>query len=122
MTLLLFTLAGLASSLVQSTSDGNQDKAMMDELLTRVTTYISEHHPDAAASLPDDISWTQVSKTKKVGYTRYVYQGNGWEVSIGLAATAEPLYEITAENEAAGIIWKGTVKDSTVTEITYMAK
>ena len=94
----------------------------MNELLTRVMAYIEQHHPDTAPLIPDDISWTQVSRTKKIGYTRYVYQGSDWTVSIGLATTAEPVYDIKAENSAAGITWTGTLKNSVFTETGYTSK
>lgn len=120
--LLLIVFVGLVSCLGQNTDNGSQDGMMLDELLTGVMEHIRQHHPDAADLIPDDIVWTQVSRTKKIGYSRYVYQGNDWTVSIGLAATAEPFYEVTAENSNAGITWTGTVKDSTITETEYTAK
>ena len=121
-TLLITILVGLTSCLWQNTGDGSQDNVMLDELLTKVMAHIKQNHPDTAELIQDSMSWTQVSRTKKIGYTRYVYQGNDWTVSIGLATTAEPIYDVKAENNTAGITWTGTVKDSTITEIEYTAR
>ena len=119
--LLLLSLYGFTSCLGHSTGDESQD-ITMNELLTRVMVYIEQNHPDTAEPIPEDISWIEVSRTKKIGYTRYVFQGNGWTVSIGLATTAEPSYEVTAENNAAGITWTGTIKNNTITETGYTTK
>ena len=120
--LLAIMFIGLTSCLEHNADNGSQDTVMLDELLTRVMAHIKQHHPDTAHLIPPDISWTQVSRTKKIGYTRYVYQGNDWTVSIGLAATAEPLYEFKAEHNSTGITWIGTVEDSNITEIDYTTK
>ena len=95
---------------------------MPDELLTKVMAYIKQNHPDTPDLIPEGMSWTQVSKIKKIGYTRYLYQGNDWTVSIGLATTAESLYDVKAESSTAGITWTGTVQDSTITRIEYTAR
>ena len=59
---------------------------------------------------------------KKIGYTGYVYRGSDWTVSIGLATAAEPVYDIKAENSAAGITWIGTLQNNAFTETGYTAK
>lgn len=120
--LVVTLLVGLTSCIERNTADESKDNKMLDELLSRVMTYISQHHQDAAPLIPDGISWTQVSRTKKIGHTSYVYQGNGWTVSIGLSTTAEPAYDVKAENGAAGITWLGTIKNKAITEIEYTAK
>jgi hypothetical protein len=120
--LVVTLLVGLTSCIERNSADESKENKMLDQLLTSVMTYISQHHRDAAPLIPDGISWTQVSRTKKTGHTSYVYQGNGWTVSIGLSTTAEPAYDVKAENDAAGINWLGTVKNKAITEIEYTAK
>jgi len=98
------------------------DGKMPNDLLNEVMRYIKQHHPDASALIKDSMTWTEVDKVKKVGYTRYVYTSNGWKVTIGHPATAEVIYEVAAEHGTPAITWTGTIRDRQITETGYSVR
>jgi len=95
---------------------------MADEMLNNVMDYIRTNHPDATPFIKENMSWTQSSSIKRVGYTEATYNGDGWTVTIGHAVTAEVIYEIKAEYHSGEIVWTGTVKNGAITEESYTGK
>ena len=121
--LILVFLMGLSSCVGSETQqEPDTDNNMADEMLNNVMDYIKANHPDAAPFIKENMSWTQSSSIKRVGYTEATYNSDGWAVTIGHAVTAEIIYEIKAEYHSGEIVWTGTVKNSTITEESYTAK
>jgi len=96
----------------------NGDQIMAD-MLSSLMDYIKQNHTDAAPFIKDNMSWTKSSQVAKVGYTRYVYTGDAWTVTIGHAVTAEVIYDIRAEYSNEKIVWLGTIKDGVINEESY---
>ena len=90
--------------------------------LNSVMDYIEQNHPDAAAFINEGISWTRSSQTIRIGHTQNVYNGDGWTVSIGHSATAEPFLDVRAEYNDGAIVWVGMIKESVITESSYTAE
>lgn len=83
--------------------------------------YIKAHHPEAAPYIADKIPFIRAdsSDKRKIGYSRATYSGAGWTVTVGHAATAELVYDISADYTSGKITWNGTSKDGYITELSY---
>ena len=92
------------------------------ETLNSVMDYIKQTHPDAAAFIKEDMSWTKTSQTITVGSTQHIYTSDGWTVSISHVIAAEVFYDVRAEYNNEAIVWIGTVKDGVITERGYTTK
>ena len=90
-----------------------------EQILNEVMTYIKEKHPDAAPFIRDNIQWAYADADKRIGYTRATCTGESWTVTVGHAMTAEVIYDIRAEYKNEMIVWTGTIKDNTITEVGY---
>lgn len=99
----------------------NGDQIMAD-ILSSLMDYIKQNHPDAAPFIKENMPWTKSSQVIKVGYTRYVYTGDGWTVTIGHPITAEVIYDVRVEYSSERIVWIGTIKDGVITEKSYTRK
>jgi hypothetical protein len=91
------------------------------EVLNNSIACIKANHPDAAALLGSDISFSRVSATGKdmVGYTGVTYKGGGWSFSIGHAVVPDYAYDIRADYGGGKIVWVGSSKNGQVTEESY---
>jgi hypothetical protein len=90
------------------------------DILKTATEYIKINHPDAAAFLGDDISFTKsYSGKEKQGYTGVTYTGGGWTISIGHAIVPDAAYDIRAEYGAGAIVWVGLSKNGQIKEESY---
>ena len=92
-------------------------------------TYIKANHADAAQFL-DNLSWTGGRQnTNLLGAETYIWQSQGWNVTIHYPVVAEPIYKIAAyysaqqTPESIGIpyriVWEGTWQNDTLTETNY---
>jgi hypothetical protein len=117
-TLLAPLTLGLACSAASSAAP--QDQPELD-IISNAMAYIREHHPDAAPYIPDNIDFKQsdTGDKRKIGYSRALYSGSGWTVSVGHAVTAVIIYEISADYSNNKIIWNGTSKNGDISEDSY---
>ena len=83
--------------------------------------YIRQHHTDAAPFISEKITFMQVaaSNKRKIGYNRVDYSGGGWTVTIGHAATAVIMEEISASYNNGKIVWNGRSQDGVISEDSY---
>jgi len=100
----------------------NGGQIMGGDMLDSVMDYIKQNHPDAAPFIKENIPWTARTEVLSDGYSRDVFTGNGWTVTIGHAVTAEVIYEVTAEYNDERIIWVGMIKGGVITEKSYTKK
>ena len=94
-----------------------------EEIRNAVMSFIRDNHP-TTARLIGDIVWigSDVTPSGLIGKTTYQYLGGGWNVTIGWAVIAKPIFEVTAKNRPEGITWTGTVYDGVVNETSYEEK
>ncbi|MDD4923821.1 MAG: hypothetical protein PHF74_03160 [Dehalococcoidales bacterium] len=82
--------------------------------------YIRENHPEAAVPLEDYSCFTVSSEGKRApGYSRSVYSGSGWNISIGRSVTPERIYNIKAEHNNGDTIWTGRIINGRIEENSY---
>jgi hypothetical protein len=94
---------------------------MTAELVNKVIDYIRQSHMDAGEYILDDIQFDVTGSGKEqIGYTRAVYTGSDWTITIGHAVVPGALYEIRAVYGDDGIIWTGTSDGTTITEVSYI--
>jgi len=90
------------------------------EILNSAMGYIKEHHPDAAAFIREDAVYTaDTGDKRKLGYSKVIYNGGGWVVSIGHAVTVDLIYDITADYSNGKIVWIGRSTDGKIGEDSY---
>lgn len=88
-----------------------------------IMEYIKKNHPDAAPFIEEasQMVWTLAPSDIKPGYSDIKYTSNGWKMSIGHTVTPGPTtYNISVENKSNQIIWNGTLKNTTITETSYI--
>lgn len=119
--LLMPIMLGMACSAASSDAPGDQAKI---NAVNSAMSYIKTHHADAAAVIPNNITFTMAVATdeQRIGYSRSIYSGAGWTVTIGSPVTLEVIYEINADYSDGRIKWEGTVKNGVVTEVSYSSK
>lgn len=89
-------------------------------ILRTVIEYIREHHPDAGELIKDCDSFSKKSTGKRLqGYSRVLYTGDNWNISIGHAVTPVITYQIEADYNNGAIIWTGQIKNGQVEEKSY---
>ena len=116
---ILFTcLSVIACSDERLSATGEQ--TVMD-ILKNTMIFIKAHHPDAAALINDNISFTlSTGDRQNQGYTRVICSGGGWTVSIGHAITPDNIYDIRAEYVKGQIVWVGSSKNGQIREESYI--
>lgn len=111
----------------------NEEKAVIEfadgdavmipvDILNSVMDYVKQNHSDAAAVINQDISWTRTSQTVRFGYTKNVYAGDGWTVTIGRTIVPEVFYDARAEYGGEAIVWVGRIENGVITESSYTAE
>ena len=112
------SLAGLSCTATTPPAAGDQ---VTMEILKSTMSYIKANHPDAAAFITDDISFTLSGSTGKdiEGYTGVTYKGGGWVVSIGHAIVPNYAWGIQADYGNGKIVWIGTSSNGQITEESY---
>ncbi|MDD4874376.1 MAG: hypothetical protein PHE15_05310 [Dehalococcoidales bacterium] len=90
------------------------------DILKLVVAFIKEHHPDAGALIKDYTSFVNNIEGKRLqGYSRAVYTGDNWNISIGHAVTPLTIYQIRADYNNGEIVWVGQIKNRQVEEKSY---
>ncbi len=101
-------------------NDGISYRVSIMDVLKTVLDYIKENHPEAAVPLEDYSCFTVSSAGKSApGYSRSVYSGGGWNVSIGRPVTREIIYNVRAEYNNGDILWVGRILNGKVEENGY---
>ncbi len=89
---------------------------------------IAVDHPETAQFM-NDLVWTGGRQdTKLLGSETYMYQSQGWTVTIKYPVVANPIYNITVDYSTASngvsipyhVTWQGTWQDGCVTEASYV--
>lgn len=116
-TIAVIFFVGISCSINPVSSE--KEQVTMD-ILANSIAYLKTYHPDAAAFLGDDISFTKSSSAKgKLGYTGVTYKGGGWTFAIGRAVTPEAPYDIRAEYGDGEIVWVGLSENEQIKEESY---
>jgi len=77
----------------------------------------------------DEFSWSGGRvETGLLGSEKYVYESNGWTVTISYPVVADPVYSVAVEYSVpAGVIsipyavaWEGTWENGVVTEASFV--
>lgn len=90
------------------------------DILKTIVQYIKENHPEAGLPEADGICYKVDSDSRrKLGYSRSVYSGGGWDISIGRPVTPERIYNVKAEYNNGDIVWVGRVINGKVEEKSY---
>jgi hypothetical protein len=115
---ILLECAGSVSCSGEKLSATGEQTTM--DILRNTLEYIRAHHPETASLISDGISFAENADAKgKQGYSRVVYTGGGWTISIGRAITPENIYDIRAEYGNGQIVWVGTSSSGVITEESY---
>lgn len=97
---------------------------LQEDIRDATIACIKTSHPEIA-HLTDNLNWTG----GKVSEGTYVYQSNGWNITISYPDVANPVYELSADYSvppSSGpsimyrIMWQGTWQNGQVTETDYM--
>ena len=139
--LLFITIIAIVGSISWAIANTTQTHANMEEPKTMpkfdpqqyirdaAVAYIKANHANAAQFL-NDISWTGGrQETNLLGAETYVWQSQGWNVTINYPVVAQPTYKITASYSAPQtsgivgipyrIVWEGTWQNDALTETSY---
>ncbi|MCW4010932.1 MAG: hypothetical protein NWF05_09985 [Candidatus Bathyarchaeota archaeon] len=91
--------------------------------------YIAANHVETAQFM-DSFSWTggRVTPEGLLGGETYMYQSQGWNVTITYPVVVAPVYDVTVDystaSDAIGIpyhvTWEGIWQDGCVTEASYV--
>ena len=100
---------------------------MQEKMRDEVMDFIESTHPETAQVMKE-FSWTggRVTLTNLLGAETYMYYSQGWNVTLRYPVVPNPLYTIIADYSAPflgipyRIIWQGTVRDSMITETSYV--
>ena len=90
------------------------------DILKLVIQFLTQKHPELGALLPGYDTFTRHSQGAHLeGYSRAVFSGGGWEISIGHAVTPRTVYRVTADYNKDEIVWKGQIVNGQVEEKSY---
>ena len=90
------------------------------DVLKTILEYIKENHPDAGLPEADGICYKVNSDSRrKLGYSRSVYSGGGWDISIGRPVTPQKVYNVKAEYQNGDIVWVGRIINGKAEEKSY---
>jgi hypothetical protein len=103
--------------------------ATQEDIRDEAIAYIKANHTDADRFL-NNLSWTGGRQnTNLLGAETYIWQSQGWNVTMRYPVVAQPTYKITADYspqqtpESIGIpyriVWEGIWQDGTLTETSY---
>ena len=100
-----------------------------EQIRDTAITYVARNHPETAQFM-NNLSWTGGRQdTKFLGAETYIYQAQGWNVTIHYPVVANPIYSITAEYSASAsggvgipyrVTWEGTWQNGTITETSFL--
>ncbi|MFB3889050.1 MAG: hypothetical protein ACE14S_06125 [Candidatus Bathyarchaeia archaeon] len=98
-----------------------------EDIRDAVIAYVRENHPEAAQFM-NDLAWTGGrQETGLLGSETYVYQSQGWTVTLKYPVVPNPAYEIAVDYSTASsqvsipyrVTWQGTFQNGCVTEASY---
>ena len=90
------------------------------EILKLVVEFIKEHHPAAGALIIDYTKFVMSSEGKRLeGFSRVVFTGDNWNISIGHAVTPLTIYSVRADYNNGEIVWTGKIINEQVEENSY---
>jgi len=98
-----------------------------EEVRDAVMEYILANHPETAP-LMGELVWTGGKvETGLLGAEIYVYESDGWNVTVSYPVIANPVYDVTVNYSVpAGVIsipyalfWEGTCENGIVTEASF---
>lgn len=88
--------------------------------------YIKFNHPETAQFM-NNLTWTGGRVTPNlIGAETYVYNSNGWNLTIKYPVVLNPICRISADYSAPftaipyRIIWNGTWQNWSINEISYV--
>ena len=138
--LTIFTCVGGISWALVSAQQNTQDNTQLpenmpklmihEEMRDAVMAYIKANHTDAAQFI-ESLTWTGGrQETGLLGGETYIYQAQGWKVTITYPVIPNPVYSITAEYQATttagsmgipySVMWQGTWQNGVTTEVSYI--
>ena len=110
------------------TPPSNMPKLMIHEEMRDATmTYIKEQHPEAAEFITN-FAWTGGRiDTNLLGAEKYVYECQGWKVTITYPVIPNPVYNVLAEYHVPegtigvpySLNWQGTIENGVIAETSY---
>ncbi len=101
-----------------------------EQIRDAAIAYISDNHPETG-QFTDSFAWAGGRATPEglLGAETYIYQSQGWNVTIHYTVVANPVYSITADYSAQTspeefgipyrILWEGTWKNGCIIETSY---
>ena len=121
MTAVAFIVISAAAAACTSVPAASDKEAGSMDILNNTMQYIRQHHADAAPFIAGNIAFTQTaaSDKRKIGYNSVEYSGGGWMVTVGHAATAVIVEEISASYNNGKIVWTGRSQNGAISEDSY---
>lgn len=101
--------------------------SMQEEVRNAAMDYIKTNHPETEQFM-DNLAWTGGRQdTGLIGAETFIYQSEGWTVTIQYPVVLEPIFSISAEYSAAGeigipysVTWEGTMQNGIGTENSFV--
>jgi seryl-tRNA synthetase len=104
----------------------NKSLSTQEKIRDSVMDYIKFNHPETAQFM-NNLTWTGGRVTPNlIGAETYVYNSNGWNLTIKYPVVLNPIYRISADYSAPftaipyRIIWNGTWQNWSINEISYV--
>ena len=118
-----------ATSWALMNSHANPEISTQELARDAAMAYIKNSHPETGQFMKS-LAWTDGREDSELlGAETYVYQSQGWNVTIHYAVVANPVYSITADYSAQvspekfgipyRILWEGTWKNGCIIETSY---
>jgi hypothetical protein len=92
--------------------------------------FIKVNHPETAQFMNNSTWIGGRQDTKLVGAEKYVYESQGWKVTVSYPVIPNPTYTISAEYTSRStsgsmgipysVTWEGTYQNDAVTETNYV--
>jgi hypothetical protein len=102
---------------------------LQEDIREVALAYIKENHPETS-QFTNNLSWTGgKQETGLLGGETYIYNANGWQVTIQYPVIPNPVYEITVNYSVSAetgsisipyaIAWNGNFGNGAITETNY---
>jgi hypothetical protein len=109
-------------------SHAHSEVPVQEKARDAAMVYIGTHHPETAQFI-SNFAWAGGKILSPAGTEVYVYQSQGWNITVQHPAAANPVYSITADYSVSSrigdvsvpyrILWQGTWQNGVVTETAY---
>jgi hypothetical protein len=80
-----------------------------------VIDYLKESLPNVPVNISNQV-WSLSPQEPKIGWVKYTYLSDGWNVTISHEVFFDVTYYVTVENLSENIRWSGIVYDGIVKE------